>query len=330
VDFWDLTKLLARRWYLCLPVLFLAGAGSMATLHSVKPSYTLDVHVQMIPPIPTKVGQDPTAHNPWLQLGVFALGNAAAVTIQDTTVLEALHAAGESDDFTAVIDNSTPLLTIEVVGTSPAQVITTANDLKARFNTAVLSLQQAYGVSQENLITTRSLEQSTPASNTTNGNIKTSTSSQKRAVIAVGAAGVLLAVGFTIAVDAWLRRRARYKAGLGTGGESLDGLTDMAPLGPPAATPRTAATGGAESKAPAVPDWGIVASKASRGRGSNPPTIEHRSPTPNAPNETVVGFQVPQPEAHSNTSTDSTVVLPLSLGTRRGKDGLDEERRAPR
>jgi hypothetical protein len=44
----------------------------------------------------------------------------------------------------------------------------------------------------------------------------------------------------------------------------------------------------------------------------------------------VVVFQVPQPEANSNTSVDSTVVLPLSQGIRRGKDGLDEERRAPR
>ena len=166
-----------------------------------------------------------------------------------------------------------------------------------------------------------------PANVTTNGNIKTSTSSQKRAVIAVSAAGVLLAVGFTIAVDAWLRRRSRHKAGLGTGGESLDGLADVAPLPAPPGIPRTVPASTSESKAPAVPDWGILANNGVRGRTASVPTIEYRSP---APSENVVVFQAPQPEANPNMATDSTVVLPLSQGTRRGNDGFDEERRAPR
>ncbi len=324
MDFWDLTKLLARRWYLAVPILVVTAIAALMTLHSVKPSYIGDTHVQMVPPVPPKTsnGLDATQHNPWLNLGVAALGNAAAVTIQDGSVLDDLKNRGESDDFTAILDDSSPLLTIEVVGDSPAQVIKTAADLTQRFDTAVLSLQQAYGVSNADLITTRSLDVAT--------NIKQSNSSVNRAVIAVTGAGVIASVAFTIAIDAIIRRRARRRAGLSNNRESLDGLPDMGPNPPSTPPPPPAAAANpADARQPAVPDWRSLSTNGgARRSAAGMPTIEYRA---GAPSESVVVFQTHPAEAPTNpvTATDSTVVLPLSQGTRRS-DGYDEERRVPR
>src|SRR5215472_11558120 len=94
VDFWDLTKLFLRRWYLALPVLLATAAATLVTVKSVNPNYIVDIHVQMIPPVATGTdGQNDIAQrNPWLNLGPVALASASIVAVQDASVLDQLKA----------------------------------------------------------------------------------------------------------------------------------------------------------------------------------------------------------------------------------------------
>jgi capsular polysaccharide biosynthesis protein len=206
VDFWDLTKLLARRWWIMLPMLALSAGLSVLTVLQVKPDYVVTGYVQLVPPVleQTKPGQaTPDQRNPWLGLGLQTIGNAAIVTVQDASVVQELTAAGLSDSFTLSMGQSTPLITIEVVGKNAQQAQDTAEQLVLRFTQSVAKLQSDYGVSKSDSITARRLDLGT--------NVKVSNSKVKRAAVAVAGAGLLMTAGVTVGVDALLRRRRRRR-----------------------------------------------------------------------------------------------------------------------
>ncbi len=90
MDFWDLTKLLFRRWYIAFPLLVLTVVASLWTLASVKPNYLSRAYIQLIPPKsqPAQPGTPSVdQRNPWLSLGLNTLANAAMVTVQDLAVI---------------------------------------------------------------------------------------------------------------------------------------------------------------------------------------------------------------------------------------------------
>jgi hypothetical protein len=206
VDFWDLTKLLVRRWLIVLPMLALSAALAVLTVNKVQPDYVAIAYVQLVPPVfeQTKPGQaTPDQRNPWLSLGLQTIGNAAIVTVTDTSVIEELKASGYSDSYTLTMGQTSPLITFQVVGTTAQQAQQTAEQLVDRFSKSVATLQRAYGVSPGDSISARRLDLGT--------NVKMSTSKVKRAGIAVAGAGLLLTAGSTVGLDAWLRRRRRRR-----------------------------------------------------------------------------------------------------------------------
>jgi hypothetical protein len=209
VDFWDITKLLVRRWMILVPMLVLSGVLAVLAMNRVEPDYIATAYVQLVPPIvgETKPGETTAdQRNPWIGLGLQTIGNAAIVTVTDVSVADKLHAAGYSDSYTVTMGDRSPLITFEIVGKSPNQAKQTAEQLVDRFNNSVSSLQTSYGVRQADWITTRRLDLGT--------NVKESNSKVKRALVAVAGAGVLLTIATTVGVDAWLRRRQRRRDGV--------------------------------------------------------------------------------------------------------------------
>lgn len=202
MDFWDVTRLLARRWRLVLPLAAVAAALAALTMAQVKPDYVATAYVQLVPPVtgapqPGKATADQA--NPWLGLGVQTIGNAAIVTVTDLAVTDQLHAAGYSDSYTVTMAQSSPLITFEVVGHSPEQARHTTEQLIDRFDNSVGALQTAYGVPAADSIITHRLDGGT--------SVKTSTGKVKRALVAATAAGLLVIIAATVGIDAWLRRR---------------------------------------------------------------------------------------------------------------------------
>lgn len=206
MDFWDITKLLFRRWLIALPLLGICGALAMIAIVHVKPDYVATSYVQLVPPVTgeTQPGQPSVdQRNPWIGLGLQTIGNAAIVTVTDSSLADQLKASGYSDSYTVTMGQSSPLITFEVIGNTPAQANRTTVELIDRFDGSLTSLQATYGVKQADMITGHRLDVGT--------NIKESNSKVKRAAVAVIGAGFLFTIAGTVGIDAWLRRRRRKR-----------------------------------------------------------------------------------------------------------------------
>lgn len=202
VDFWQIAKLLVRRWMITLPLLVVTGLAGVVPLSQVKPSYVAVVYVQLVPPVVTQADPArPTAdqRNPWLGLGPQALGDAVIVSVTEQYVVKQLKKAGYSDEFKLTLSERTPMVTFEITGTSRQQAIGTANQLVTRFTQSTAELQTAYRVAKDDTISAHRLGHGV--------NVTASNSKLKRAGAAAGAAALLVTVGGTVAIDSWLRRR---------------------------------------------------------------------------------------------------------------------------
>ncbi|GLY05273.1 hypothetical protein [Actinoplanes sp. NBRC 101535] len=207
MDFWDLTKLMFRRWYVSVPALLIAVAVTLFVATRVEPDYVATSYVQLVPPAITPKAADETkasARNPWLDLGLASLTKAGMIATQDQRNVKALKSAGFSDDFTITQDPQLPILTVEVIGDTEVQSTQTSEQLIKRFTESVAALQDEYGAPGEQMITVRRLD--------LGDNVEESTSKVKRALIAVAGVGVLLTVALTVAIDAWIRHRRKRPA----------------------------------------------------------------------------------------------------------------------
>ncbi|RAK25841.1 hypothetical protein B0I29_13050 [Actinoplanes lutulentus] len=220
MDFWDLAKLLFRRWYIAAPLLLLSVGAAYMVGKSVKPDYIATSYVQLVPPTAAeeevepgeKKKKDTGPKNPWLELGLTSLSRAAMLTVQDKTVLEQLDKSGLSDNVVVTYDNQSPILSIEVVGESETQATETSTQVIDMLETNIKGLQSEYGAKEESFITTRRLDRG--------DNIEESNSKVKRALVAVAGVGVLLSIALTIAGDAIIRRRKGGSGNVGGGGNS--------------------------------------------------------------------------------------------------------------
>jgi capsular polysaccharide biosynthesis protein len=203
LDFWDITKLLVRRWQIALPMLLLSVIITAVTMSQVKPDYVSTAYVQLVSP---NAGNHepgavtPDQQNQWIGLGLSTLGNAAIVQVMDQTVADEFKRNGFAETYTVTMGESTPLVTFEVTGSSKAQAKETTDALVTKFTDSVEALQKANGVSNKAIMITGTRLDA-------GGNVKKSSSKVKRALVAVAAAGLLLTAGATIGADAWLRRR---------------------------------------------------------------------------------------------------------------------------
>jgi hypothetical protein len=206
LDFWDLTKLIFRRWKIALPLLLLTIVASGYIGASAKPDYVMTAYVQIVPASISPTDNPATAlqRNPWSQLGLNTVAQAAIYATQDQEFLDSLKAGGHTQNYTLTLTYPDPIVTIQVVGTTPADATDTSLIVIKRFRDSITALQKQSGVKDPDLIGTARLDQGQ--------NLKPSTGKVKRSVIAIFAAGLMLTGGVTIGFDAVTRRRARRRA----------------------------------------------------------------------------------------------------------------------
>jgi hypothetical protein len=217
VDFWDATKVLFRRWYIALPLLLLTFGATGYTAVAVKPDYVLTSYVQLIPPAPSGELKPITnlPGNPWNQLGLEALSQAANYATVDQTFLDTLQQDGYSTNFKITVGDPVAGATIEVIGSTRRQAIDTTDTVIKRYRDSTQRLQTQYNVQPKDMIQVQRLDQGE--------NLKQPGGKVKRAILAVAGTGLLLMAGATIAVDAFIRRRRNRKANAdGMNGFDLD------------------------------------------------------------------------------------------------------------
>jgi hypothetical protein len=207
VDLWDLTRLLFRRWYFAVPVLLLTLASVLIASQTVQPDYSAKGHLQLIPPAHVNEpanAKDNRVHNPWLDLGIQALGQAAILKVQDERVLRQLVASGHSENFTVSIDYPTTFFSIEAIGNSPRQASNTVKEIMRLLSEDVRAEQQQFGVAEQDSVSTLALDEG--------DKVTVVTSKVKRVLIVAAGLGLLTTAASTIGLDALLRRRARRRA----------------------------------------------------------------------------------------------------------------------
>ncbi|MCO8271757.1 hypothetical protein M1L60_14260 [Actinoplanes sp. TRM 88003] len=229
MDFWDLTKLVFRRWYVALPLLVATGLFAVDTAKTVQPDYKATAYVQLIPPPEASITENIKAlRNPWLDLGLGSLATASTYATVDKKFLNELKTKGMSDNVVIEAGYPEPIATIEVIGTSQQMATTTADAVVAKFTSIVRSLQDDYAVKTPGRILTRRLD--------TGNNLEETGGKVKRALVAVLGAGALATGGITVAFDALMRRRSRRKA------LREEGVAPETTSAPPPAKPAAATT----------------------------------------------------------------------------------------
>jgi capsular polysaccharide biosynthesis protein len=289
MDFWDVAKLIWRRWYVAIPLLLLTIAGAVWTSATVAPDYRVTGHIAVVGPAIQRAdtGAEVTRVNPWSSE---ALADAAAIRLQGQALADAMSAEGYRGEWSALVTGRLPVIRVEVVAERPEQAQATMQRLRDAIEQEVRSRQAEYNVVREEQISTVSYDGGET--------VEPVTGKVKRALIVVVAAGLILTVGIVVAFDAIARRRRAR----------TDEVSSQAPVaGPqgrytygvdrPAATPvadPVPVNGGRSARPPAREQFPVHVEFA------EPPTVPVRpavvvpSPAPDAPEE------------------DSTIVLPLS------------------
>jgi hypothetical protein len=198
VDFWDLTKLMVRRWRIALPLLVLTIVAVVIVGLTARSDYRATSHVSLVPPVQADEGVA-RSHNPWLNTSLSSLAAAAIITVQSKSVADGLAASGFSRSYTLTLAGpSEPIVTIEVVAPTQAKAIGTARELARLLDQSVASIQTDSDISGRDLITTLRIPGDT---------VEASSTAVVRAMITVGALGVLVTAATTIGADALIRRR---------------------------------------------------------------------------------------------------------------------------
>lgn len=246
MDFWDLTALVFRRWRIALPLLLLSIGATAYIGLTAKPDYTMTSYVQLIPAkvAPTDDPASASLRNPWNQLGLNTLGQAAIYATQDQQFLDMLKASKHTENFTLTMTYPNPIVTVEVVGTTQADARETTQLVVDRLQRTALTLQKGSGVADADIIASQRLDQGQ--------NVVPSRSKVKRAIAAVAAAGLVLTAGGTVGFDALIRRRARLRAERESAeAPRLDGPEASA-------TSKIPAVAGVPDSPPARPGSGVI------------------------------------------------------------------------
>jgi hypothetical protein len=282
VDFWDLTKVIIRRWYVALPLILISVASSLWVYSTVEPDYKATAYVSLIPP-QSPADPEEIVNNPYLDLGLLALNQSAVTVLREREFLEELVAQGLSDSIAISESYPAPIVTIEVIGGTKEQALATADAVVTRYSDAVLALQTDANATENSIIVPKRLDRG--------GNFEEMGGPVKRAFIAVLGAGLMVTAGLTVGLDALLRRRSRRS---GTGADvrqpAPSPMLSTATPAPPSPVP---------SPAPS-------------------PLVSPMQP-PSARTETVVPPELPADR--DAESGDSTIVLPLAFRTGPGRGG---------
>jgi hypothetical protein len=252
MDLWDVTKLMARRWYVAVPMLLLTMLAAVWVVSTVKPDYEATTNVTLLPPqlrsdLPTEQAK---RVNPW---DTNSLTIATVTYLENKRLHEEMEARGLSDTWESDIDIRFPsLLIIKVTADSPEKARATAQALLDGIKEEVKRQQANLNLKPGEEITTVGFDDGS--------NLEKATSKVKRALIVVVGVGVILTIAFTIGLDAFLRWRAtrrRRKAEAAAKEPAAGAETPKTPVTPAADLPSTG-KGQANGEPAPIPAHNVV------------------------------------------------------------------------
>ncbi|NHC45872.1 YveK family protein [Motilibacter aurantiacus] len=226
MDLWQLTVLVLRRWYVALPIAFLAVVAAALAGSRIQPEYATTAQVQVTPPNVTLVGgigalapdesgdevQEVTI-NPFLSGGAQTMAQTMATVMGSERVRLELAAGGGTGGYTVKAVTRSPFLQVNVVADSAGRASRTTELFGQVLRRELVDLQQEAGSPEIQFFEVTDLAVGETPSAGKDG-------LRKVQAIVLGV-GLALAVGCALAVEGAHRTRAqrlarrRALAGLG-------------------------------------------------------------------------------------------------------------------
>lgn len=125
MDFWEVLKVVARRWVVSVPLLLLTGVAAVLVPPQIDPTYSATASTVVITPAN---GQG--VLNPYLALGPATVAQAIGLTADGPVAMSQVAAAGNSTDYTVSQQNSrSPIVVIQAEAADPQQVVATVQQV---------------------------------------------------------------------------------------------------------------------------------------------------------------------------------------------------------
>lgn len=115
MDFWEVLKVLGRRWVVTVPLVVLAVTAALLIPPRIAPSYTASASVVVITPIVEDI-----ATNPFLVLGAVTMASSLSISADSAGSVAQVTAAGGSPSFTVDQQNArSPILVVTAEADTP-------------------------------------------------------------------------------------------------------------------------------------------------------------------------------------------------------------------
>jgi hypothetical protein len=201
MDFVAYMSVMARRWYVVVPGLLVTAAAIALALTTVGPSYAVTGSVILTYPKPSG---ESSSSNPYLGYGSLLVpAHVVREVATEREFARTLRSQGATEDYNVAVDTMTgsPLLVVEVTGTSREDVLMTARTVMQSLRTVLEQRQSAAGAPPQTWIGSLDVvEPTAPVAEYGN---------QLRAVVGLGLVGLTGTAVAAVITDSLLARRAR-------------------------------------------------------------------------------------------------------------------------
>lgn len=203
MDIWGAILVLARRFYITLPLAGLTLFGAYFMTRSIAPEYHAGASVVLIGPTIPSDKDNPAPVNPYTGMGAKTLTTTLQIDLTGPTSLQQLQAAHNSTNFTLVNISQTSILSLTATSDSAQQAVSTANQLVTMLQSDLANRQQTYTSNPGYQVTAKIIAPAAIATADTGARTKA-------AAIAIGGA-LLLTIIVVLIIDSVLASRARRR-----------------------------------------------------------------------------------------------------------------------
>lgn len=219
MDIWESAKVLARRWYIVVPILSVFALAAILIGGQVDPEYRASASMVILPQNTDEgaLFQPRTAggpSNPLDYLGGQTTLTSLQLIVTTQETRSELAAAGFSPSYSIEVDARDPLMLIEVLDRDPFVVQETVTELTIRVQEELDTLQATVNAPDSELLEIQVLSQNQVPTEDYGARMRI------RIILIV--LGILLASGAALLTDAWFTGRDRRSKREGDEPDLLD------------------------------------------------------------------------------------------------------------
>lgn len=200
MDLWDLLKVLARRWYVCVPLIISTSLAAVLLGSRVPADYEAQSSVILLGPSERADEVVTRQPNPYLSVGLGTTAQSVQVAVSSNPARAKVARAGLPSDYELEVDTQSSILVVTATASSAREAIATTTKVIALARQDLRRRQAAVDVPKWARIQTRAVSVADSALPVT--------STAKRTSLALFAAGMMLAVALTLLYDTFLNLRS--------------------------------------------------------------------------------------------------------------------------